>query len=458
MTMDQILASLADFSSSLKYRDLPANVVTVSRERMLDAVACAISACHSEPVEIARSLVTLAARAELSGRMLGTKKPVAADAAAFVNSCMIRNLDLNDIIQGGHPSDSLGALLAVAPQIGASGEQLITAMVVSYEIFIRLLKGQMREKGWDQGFGIGVGTTAGLANLMGLSREATRHAIAITTVANTHMRATRSGMLSMWKGAATAYAVRNAVFGVQLAAAGMTGPEAPFTGRHGLVEQITGPLELTPFGTTPADFFIPGVYLKYWPVAYSLQPVVWAGIELRKQVAPDQLASLEVNTYAFSVMESGSEPAKWDPKTQETADHSIPYVLARALLHGVIDEQTFVPTAYLDPAIRPLMNSITVRADDEIEKEVQQGTVHVRLNAKDRAGKSYEINIVNPVGHEKNPLTPKQLAAKFKRLCDPRLGKRRATAALKLWQSIETAADLKPAFDAVNVKTLTAKR
>ena len=62
------------------------------------------------------------------------KKLAAADAAAFVNTCMIRNLDLNDIIQGGHPSDCLGALLAVAPQGGASGEKLITAMVIVYEI------------------------------------------------------------------------------------------------------------------------------------------------------------------------------------------------------------------------------------------------------------------------------------------------------------------------------------
>ena len=70
------------------------------------------------------------------------------------------------------------------------------------------------------------------------------------------MRATRSGQLSLWKGAATAYATRNAVFGVQLASAGMTGPEAPFTGRHGLVDLITGPIELAPFGDTAEDFYM----------------------------------------------------------------------------------------------------------------------------------------------------------------------------------------------------------
>jgi len=449
---DTLLDALTRFSTTLTIADLPQNAIDAARDRLIDSAGCGIGAYDCDTARAGLSVACPPARVELAGRVLGSKRIVAADAAAFVNSCMIRNLDLNDILQGGHPSDCLGALFAVAPQVGASGARLITAMVVAYEIIIRLTRGGMRDKGWDQGLGISVGTVGGLCNLLQLGPEATRHAIAITAVGNTPLRATRSGQLSMWKGAATAYAVRNAVFGVQLAAAGMTGPEAPFSGRHGLFEQITGPFEITPFGTRPDDFFIPSIYLKYWPVAYSLSPVIWAGIELRQQVNPAELASLEVNTYEFSVMESGSEPGKWDPQTRETADHSIPYVLARALLHNVVDEEAFQPAAYLDPAIRPLMNRIKVRADAEIEKEVQQGTVHIRLCASDRSGKSYEVNIINPIGHEKNPFTPKDLEAKFRRLCEPRLGKRRTTRALQLWQALDTAEDLKPAFDALVVR------
>ena len=455
--MDSILESLAEFASTLRYRDVPAAAVDAAKDRLIDTLGCAIAAHDCDAAEIGRSLAGPAARADLAGRILTSKRTTAADAAAFVNTCMIRKLDLNDIIQGGHPSDMLGALLAVAPQIGASGERLVTAMLVAYEVLIRLLKGGLREKGWDQGFGVSVGAAAGLSNLMGLSRDATQHAIAITAVANVPMRATRSGQLSMWKGAATAYAVRNAVFGVQLAAAGMTGPEAPFTGRHGLTDLITGSLELASFGTAAEDFLIPRVYLKYWPVAYSLSPVIWAGIELRRQVAAADLVQMEVQTYAFSVMESGSEPGKWDPQTRETADHSIPYVLARTLRHGTIDEEAFAPAAYLDPSIRPLMNSITVRVDDAIEQEMQRGTVHVRLIAKDRRGKSYEVNVVNPVGHDENPFTPAEVAAKFRRLAEPKLGKRRTTKALKIWQSIENVEDIKAAMDAVNVARRSAE-
>lgn len=447
--MDPILNGFATFASTLSYRDLPPDAVTASKERLLDSIGCALGAYDCDTAEVGRKLAGPAARDELAGRMLGSSEFAAADAAAFVNSCMIRNLDFNDTYPGGHPSDSLGGLFAIAPQIGASGKQLITATVVAYEIFIRLqMKAQLRERGWDQGFGISVGAAAGLANLMGLSREVAQHAIAITAVANMPMRASRAGQLSMWKGAATAYAVRNAVFGVQLAAAGMTGPEAPFTGRHGLTELISGPIELPPFGTAPDDFFIPRAKIKYWPVVYNMQALVWAAIELRKQVSVEEIASVDVETYWSAWHESGSEPAKWDPRTRETADHSLPYILAWTLRHGIIDHRAFLPESYLDPLVRPFMNRVTVRVNDEFEKDFPR-IVRMRVTATDHAGKPHQAYIVNPLGHEDNPVSAAELAAKVMRLCEPRLGEVRAAAALKQWQNIDALTDVKPAFDAI---------
>ena len=298
------------------------------------------------------------------------------------------------------------------------------------------MKAQLRERGWDQGFGISVGAAAGLANLMGFGRDVTKHAIAITAVANMPMRATRAGQLSMWKGAATAYSVRNAVFGVELAAAGMTGPEAPFAGRHGLFEQVSGPFELPAFGRQAADFFIPRAKIKYWPVVYNMQALVWAALELRRQVAPEQLAGVDVQTYWSAWHESGSEPAKWDPTTRETADHSLPYILAWTLRHGVIDHRAFVPNPMLDPSLRPLMNIVTVGIDEKYEKEFPR-VVSMRVTARDHGGKTFEVTVVNPLGHEDNPVSAGELAEKFVRLAEPRLGKRRTAAALKLWQEIE---------------------
>jgi 2-methylcitrate dehydratase len=452
--MDPILDSLTDFATTLSYRDLPGAIVTAARQRLTDALGCAIGSYDSEAAVMARALAGPAAREALAGRIVGSKVRVAADAAAFANTCMIRNLDFNDtFLPGGHPSDCAGALFAVGPEIGASGERLIAATVVAYEIFIRLqLSAKLRERGWDQGFGIGVGTAAGLANLMGLEREAARHAIAITAVANVPMRNTRAGQLSMWKGVATAYAVRNAVFGVQLASRGMSGPEAPFTGRHGLADLISGPIELPPFATSPEQYYVPRAKIKYWPVAHAMQSAIWAGIELRRKVSASELASIDVQTSWHAWHESGSEPAKWDPQTKETADHSLPYILAWTLLHGEFTERAFLPESYRDPSIRPLMKMITVRVDEEIEKDMPR-VVRMRLDAVDRSGTAYRVESVNPPGHEDNPLSASDLAAKFTRLCEPRLGSRRTAAALEQWQNIEAATDLNAALDAVAVES-----
>ena len=454
--MDEVLAALAQFASELSYRDLPPNAVIAGKERLVDALGCAIGAYDCETAAIGRRIAGPPPARESSGRFLGSSAASTADAAAFVNSCMIRYLDFNDSVKGGgsHPGDMLGAHFAVAPQLRAGGERLVTAVVAAYEVVMRVNAfASVRDKGWDQGFGISIGAAAGLANLLGLGAEATRHAIAITAVANTPMRATRSGQLSMWKGAAAAYAVRNAVFGVQLAASGMTGPEAPFTGRHGYAELISGPITLQPFGSGPDDFMVARhVCTKLWPVSYGQQAIVWAGIELRKQLPVARIASIAVHTYHFVWFESGSEPAKWDPRTRETADHSIPFILVQTLLHGGIDKDTFVPEVYLDPSIRPLMNAITVSVDEALEKEFQaDGTHHVRIVAKDVDGKTYELDIVNPMGHYRNPQSTEEISAKFLRLCRPRLGEARAQAALAHWRNIETAPDVEQSFDLLDV-------
>jgi 2-methylcitrate dehydratase len=108
-------------------------------------------------------------------------------------------------------------------------------MVIAYELFLRMSDATgLRYKGWDQGFAIGISTAAGIAHLLNLPREQLAQAVAIIAVANVPMRNTRAGELSLWKGAATAFAARNGVFAALLAGQGMTGPDRPFEGTHGL--------------------------------------------------------------------------------------------------------------------------------------------------------------------------------------------------------------------------------
>ena len=136
-----------------------------------------------------------------AGAVIGSPVAAPAEEAAFLNTVMIRYLDFNDAWHAGHPSDMLGALLALAGSSGADGRKLLTAMVVAYEVAFQMIPPtRMREKGWDQGYVIGIAATCGLGCLLGLPMERLAHAIAITSVANVPMRNTRAGKFSFWKG------------------------------------------------------------------------------------------------------------------------------------------------------------------------------------------------------------------------------------------------------------------
>lgn len=448
---DRIAEQIVDFVQQARFDRFDAAAIDAAKLRLLDTIGCALGAWDCETGRIAERLLTAPADGVPGGRVIGSSRIASAPTATFLNGCRIRDLDFNDTYPGGHPSDGLAAVLAVAGAVGATGEELITAVAISYEVFIRIqMAAQLREKGWDNGYGIGLGVAAATAKLLGLDDDGIRNAVSLAATSNVPMRSTRAGSLSAWKGAATAFSAQIAVSATELAALGMSGPQAPFAGRHGLMDLITGPLELAPFPISGGgEAYIPRAKIKYWPVVYNLQALVWAALELRERVAADELASVEVLTYWSAWSESGSEPAKWDPRTRETADHSLPYVFAWTMRNGPIGPAAFEPAAYLDESIRPLMDLVTVRTDDEIES-VYPATIRMRVRATDRAGAVHEVDIVNPLGHERNPVSWAQVEDKFRRLAAPLLGGPAVERAIEIWRDVE-AADVATALDAVDV-------
>src|ERR1700728_2369413 len=119
--MDKILEQITSFAAELTWGRVPDAVVGAAKERLVDSIACAFGALDCDTASIGRSLAPPPAKLDYSGRVIASRVPLAADAASFVNTCMIRNLDFNDTYPGGHPSDSLGAILAIAPQLDVSG-------------------------------------------------------------------------------------------------------------------------------------------------------------------------------------------------------------------------------------------------------------------------------------------------------------------------------------------------
>jgi 2-methylcitrate dehydratase len=449
--VDGMTRRIAEYAAWQRFDAPPADVVEAATLRMVDSLACAIAAYGCDQAAIGLRLARGSRPDRYAGRILGCPERSTAEMATFVNTCLIRNLDFNDQYPSGHPSDCLGALLALAEATGAGGARLLASAVVAYELFIRLNDPtSLRDMGWDQGFILGVATAAATGNLLSLTPAQIGEAVAITAVANVPMRNTRAGELSLWKGAATAYAGRNGVFGALLAAEGMTGPDKPFEGRHGLWDLLTGPFELAPFPSDGGGYRIGDVNMKYWPVEYNLQLAVWAGLQLRERFDWRDLGDIDIGTYAFSHLETAGDPEKWDPQTRETADHSMAYVLARTIVDGTITAASFDETAFRDPALRPLMAKVRVHTDETLDA-LQPDTVAMTLAATSADGTRHEFELRDPLGHQKRPMQAGDVEQKFLRAAEPAFGRDRAERALALWSALADAADMGTLFDAVEL-------
>lgn len=435
--MDRTTETLARYATSLRYGDLSPNTLKEVKRHLIDSLGCAMGGATSEPARIARRVAPVSAGAP-SGRLLGDGRATTPEAAAFANSVMIRFLDANDtyISRGsGHPSDMLGAILAAAEVRGASGQDVLLATAVGYEVFGALAdQVSLRDRGWDQGVFVAPASAAGAGLLLGLSAQEMADAIAIAVTSNVATRQTRAGELAMWKGCATAVAAKAGLFAAQLAKAGMTGPTAAFEGRHGLCEQVAGLFELGALGGAGRPFAIERTNFKLFAAEYHAQAPLAVALALRHKVRAEEIETLDVQIYAMAHSEIGSEPAKWDPRTRETADHSLPYMLAVALVDGRITPASFEPKRYLDPSLRPLMNRIRVAENPELTRRFP-GELPSQIDVTTRAGVRFTERAEYPKGHARNPMTDGDIDSKFRDLADDVLGKAQAARALDaLWR------------------------
>jgi 2-methylcitrate dehydratase len=402
---------------------LPAAALAAARDRVLDTLGCAAGGQASLPARVACALA-----AQQSGspaaRVLGTSIATTPELAAFAGGVMARYLDYNDTYTGpssGHPSDMIPALLALAEAHHRSGAELLGAVICGYEAFGAIgAHVAIRSRGWDQGVLVGVGAAAGAATLLRLDAEQFEHAIGLAATMAMPTRSTRAGALSMWKGCATAASARFGLFAAQLAAAGMTAPDRAIEGRDGLWQQVTGEFAVAPFGGS-RDWVVTATAIKLFPVEYNAQ----IGVELMRELAPalaaEQVTAIEVGTYWTAYDEIGNEPEKWAPATRETADHSLPYLLAVTLADGGVTEHSFDDGHLADPAIRAVMARISVYEDEDFTRR-WPGAAPCRLRVTTTSGRVLQAEADYPPGHPARPLDPAQVEAKFVRLGRPALG------------------------------------
>lgn len=450
--MDRSVHQIAAYASSLQFDDLPPPVVHDCKRKVIDTLGCGLAAFDAEPSRIVRKLA-LRTRVPSGASVLGTGEKALPELAAFANGVMMRYLDGNDTYPGGggHPSDCIAAILAIAEAMGCDGKTVITAITLAYEIHHNLNRttngSQLRTKGWDHVLYPAISSAVGAAKVMGLGHDGTAQAVSLAIVPNLALEATRRGSLSMWKGCAAGNAVRNGLFAALLAAEGLTGPDKPIEGPHGLWD-IIGKFELAEFAGEGRPFRITEASLKCFLSEYHSQAPITAALQLHSQVAIEDIASIVIDTYWFAWSEIGSEPEKWHPATRETADHSMPFIVAAVLIDGAFSDEIFSEARLRNWRVHQLADKISVRENAELTRRFPEMIpCHMEITLKN--GRRVSTAVDYPRGHYKNPMTDDEVAAKFRGLAGRVLPAPSLERALgQLWK-LDSASTLNDIFSAL---------
>jgi 2-methylcitrate dehydratase len=463
--VDPQTQALVDYALSVTPESMSDETIHHALRHNLDGVGCAAGGFSSTPVSVLRNLAASAPQAK-GCSTYGVADLTVPEFAVMTNCSANRHLDYNDTglaNVGGHPNDMTPALFAAVEMIGGSGKDFLFATHVGYEAcaaFVSAYGG--RSDGWDQGTHIGIGTAAAVGRMLGLNAEQLGNAISLTLMPGAPLRVARCGELSHWKGCATAHAAMNAFYAVRMAQLGMTGPEHVFTGQDGFFKQISRK-EFQIDKAGKLQFGLPAIdrtYFKYFPTEYNSQATVTGFLALRDRFKLEDVVSIHIATYWLSWHEigggQGDAAEKWDPQTREGADHSLPYLVAVVLTDGKVTLDSFTTERVRDPALRPLMNKITVSVDEEIDRrmrEKRETGARIEITLKD--GTKIVEEAWHPRGSVKNPMTDDELNDKY----DSMIGRVLAPAEARQLRDDLWALDKAPNLEGVaaNFRSWTAR-
>jgi 2-methylcitrate dehydratase len=361
------VARLARFVAERSWEDLSDEARRELKIRVLDSLGCALGAIDARPVAVIRAQVD-----EFGGRPLCTLVgggQTAPDRAALYNGALVRYLDFNDSYfapgETCHPSDNLAPVLAAAEYADASGSELLTALAVAYQVQCRLSdEAPVRAKGFDHTTQGSYAAAAGAAKALRLGVAETANAVAIAGTALNALRVTRTGALSQWKGLAYPFTASGAVNAAFLAARGITGPAEVFEGNKGFMETIAGPFEID---WEREDLErVRRTFLKRYNAEIHSQSALEALLELRDahELDPSTVERIELDTFqvAYDIIGGGEEGGKKEIRTKEEADHSLPYLLAVALLDGQVMPEQFTAERIVRADVQALLQRVDVRS------------------------------------------------------------------------------------------------
>ncbi len=390
---ETITATMARWAADLQYEHLSDDAIHEAKRYLLDSLGCALGGFRQHDVKIALEVLGETAGSG-PATIIATGQKVDAVSASLANALMVRVMDYNDIYwmqDPSHPSDIIPAAIAACERANGDGRELIIGIVLGHEFEMRLCEAAypgIRERGWHHATLTAFASPIAAGRALHLDWEQIQHAIGISASRHATLGAVTAGKLTMMKNTVDPMATQSGMLAAMLAEKGYTGPEHVIDGKEGLVHCFGPDWKLDVLVDGLGDSFrITKCGMKAFPTEALTHTPISALLDLVRDndLAPEQIEKVHVRSLerAADIL---ADPSKYDPKNKETADHSLPYVLAAAIADRQVTPRQFEPDKIADPKIRAQLNKIVVVADPEIEAvfpELQRVIVTVHTTGGD---------------------------------------------------------------------------
>jgi 2-methylcitrate dehydratase PrpD len=432
-----ITETIADFALDLEFESIPPEVVARTELHLLDVLGCALAAASDGAGTQAQAWVLDADAGHGSAELWGETAGASPAAAALANGMLAHALDFDDT----HPTSMIHisavtapAAVAVAQATGASGRDLIRALVVGAETTIRLglaAPGVFHARGLHPTSVCGVfGATVAVATLLGLDRDQTVAALGIAG-------STASGLFefladgSQTKPFHAGWAAHAAVIAAGVAQRGATGPATVLEGRFGMFRAVLGSERDDALAAQVSD-----LGSRWETLAIAIKPypachLTHAGMDAARRLRADGLPVDEVTEVRAAVPESAVgivlEPAerKRRPTTPYEAKFSLPFCVGRMVVDGRVDATSFSAGTLDDARVLELADAFSY----EVVPADGRGPFFTELTVQLRDGTTRTVDVPHPSGTPEAPLSRARVREKFTALAGRRLGSATEAAA-----------------------------
>jgi len=414
-----ISRQIAEFAVDLNYEDLPQNVVHEVQRYLYDSIGCAYGALHTKDVSIIRDIYLEMGGAE-EAILFGFGDKMPAVNATLVNSLMVRALDFNDIYwkeDPSHPSDIIPAALAVGEKVNASMKDVIVAIVLAYEFEQRMCEFAVpgvRERKWHHATLTQFVSPIVAGKMLGLTVDQMVNAIGINGSHNHTIGCPTAGKLTMMKNTVDPMAVQTGVFAALMAKRGYSGTEAVFEGKEGFMDVYGPDWDLDKLlGGLGQTWKILECSMKAFPTEALTHTHITCVLKavMENSISYDQIDEVRVTTIARAC-DILFDPHKYRPDSRETADHSLPYCLAAAIVDHKVTTQSFSDEKLKDPRIWEVIDKIKGEASVEFEA-MFPAKQPSRVVVKTTDGREFSEYLEYPKGDPREPMTMQDLDDKF---------------------------------------------